>query len=300
MGLAAGRGPGSAEASNGLRILARMPSFFGYLRVVETRQFRMLTVNGIGQNYVPLLPGVKSSAYLDFIGALPRLHATLPAHPSALLIGLGAGQLVRALEASGALLTVVEIDSRVEQAARRYFGLELPHQRVHVEDGRAFLERDTATYDLVVMDAFLGEDVPGHLYTREALAAIRRRLSPGGLLAVNYTSFPDGRDARSLARTLRAEFPNVRAYNDGSRSTELASNVFVASTQPFALGGIDAAADSSAGVFLANEAHFPEAGALLLTDDYNPINVFRLGANRIWRKAMVNMIGDDRAYWTDF
>jgi spermidine synthase len=195
---------------------------------------------------------------------------------------------------------VVEIDPRVEQAARRWFGLDLPRDRIHIEDGRAFLERDTATYDLVVMDAFLGEDVPGHLYTQEALAAVRRRLSPSGLLAMNYTSFPDGRDARSLVRTLRAAFPHVRTYNDGSRSTELASNVFLASAQPFALGGVDAAADSSAGPFLANEARLPEDGALLLTDDYNPINVFRLGANRRWRQAMIRMIGNDRAYWTDF
>jgi spermidine synthase len=195
---------------------------------------------------------------------------------------------------------VVELDPRVEQAARRWFGLDFPHDRVHVEDGRAFLERDTATYDLVVMDAFLGEDVPGHLYTREAFTAIRRRLSPSGLLAMNYTSYPDGRDSRSLVRTLRATFPHVKAYNDGSGSTELASNVFLASAQPIALGGVDVAADSSAGLFLANEARFPEAGALLLTDDYNPINVFRLGATRLWRQAMIRMIGNNRAYWADF
>ena len=300
LGLVAGRGPGSSKAPGAPRILARIPSFFGYLRVVETRVFRLLTVDGIGQNYVRLVPGMKSSAYIDFIGALPRLRDSSPPHPSTLLIGLGAGELVRHLQASGANLTVVEIDPRVEQAARRWFGLDLPRDRIHIEDGRAFLERDTATYDLVVMDAFLGEDVPGHLYTQEALAAVRRRLSPSGLLAMNYTSFPDGRDARSLVRTLRAAFPHVRTYNDGSRSTELASNVFLASAQPFALGGVDAAADSSAGPFLANEARLPEDGALLLTDDYNPINVFRLGANRRWRQAMIRMIGNDRAYWTDF
>ena len=243
---------------------------------------------------------MKTSPYIDFIGSLPRLHRAAPPHPSTLLIGLGAGELVRHLEASGATVTVVEIDPRVEQAARRFFGFDLPRDRIHIEDGRAFLERDRAVYDLVVMDAFLGEDVPGHLYTREALEAIRRRLSPDGLLAINYTSFPDSRDARSLVRTLHAAFPHVRAYTDGTRSAELASNVFVASAHPFALGGIDAAADSSASAFLPNEVDLPEAGALVLTDDYNPINVLRLGANQSWRRAMIRMIGDEPAYWTDF
>ena len=47
--LAAWRVAGAAEPASALRILARTPSFFGYLRVVETRTFRMLTVNGIGR-----------------------------------------------------------------------------------------------------------------------------------------------------------------------------------------------------------------------------------------------------------
>jgi spermidine synthase len=296
--LAAWRLVDPVEAPRTFRILAKTPSFFGYLRVVETDTERMLTVNGIGQNYVSLLPDGRRSPYLEFMGALPRLHRAAPTDPAGLLIGLGAGELVSALTASGVRLTVVEIDPRIEQTARRFFGLELPRERITIADGRAFLERDSAAYDFVLMDAFLGEDVPGHLYTREAFAAIRRRLTPGGLLAINYTSIPDGRDARSLARTLQASFPHVKAFTDGSQATELASTVFVASASPIVLEGT--AAVPSVGVFLANEMRFPQAGSTLLTDDYNPINVYRLGATRRWRQAMILHIGEDWAYWADF
>jgi spermidine synthase len=300
--LVAWRSLGPAPAAGTVRILARIPSFFGYLRVVETDDERMLTVNGIGQNYVPLRPGAEHYPYLTFMGALPRIHRAAREAPSGLLIGLGAGELVAMLGPTGVRLTVVEIDPRVEEAARRFFGLNLtlPRERIHIADGRAFLERDTARYDFVFMDAFLGEDVPGHLYTREAFTAIRRRLAPGGLIAVNYTSIPDGGDVRSVARTLHAAYPHVRGFTDGSNTAELASVVFLASASPIALDGQQAAAVASVGAFLANEVRFQEAGGTLLTDDYNPINVYRLGVNRRWRQAMMRHIGDDWSYWGDF
>lgn len=297
--LLAGRGLNSPQTSDRLRILARVPSFFGYLRVVETDTRRMLTVNGIGQNYVPLRPGGEHLPYLDFIGAIPRLRRTIPPAPSGLLIGLGAGELVAKLEAAGVRLTVVEIDPRVEQVARRFFGLRLPHERLHIADGRAFLERDTTRYDFVFVDAFLGEDIPAHLFTREAFTAMRRRLTSGGLVAVNYTSLTSGRDSRSVARTLRAAFPHVRAFTDGSQATELASMVFLASASPIALDGRESAVPS-VGRFLANPARFAESGSTTLTDDYNPINVYRSGANRLWRRTMMAYIGDDWAFWGDF
>jgi spermidine synthase len=297
--LASWRAVDRAPAPGPLRILARTPSFFGFLRVVETKSLRLLTVNGIGQNYVSLEPGGRRHPYLEFIGALPRLHPSAAPHPSGLLIGLGAGELVSELSAAGVSLTVVEIDPRIEEMARRFFGLSLPHERIHIADGRAFLERDRATYDFVCMDAFLGEDVPGHLYTREAFAAMRRRLAPGGLLALNYTSLPEGVDARSVARTLRAVFPHVKVFTDGSAATDLASTVLMASASPITLAG-PRAAEESVQLFLANEAPVPAAGGLVLTDDYNPINVYRLGATRLWRSQMIGYVGEDWAYWADF
>lgn len=299
-GLAAWRGADPGGGSERLRILARTPSFFGFLRVVETDAERMLTVNGIGQNYVPLTPGGGHSAYVEFMGVLPRLHLATPRDRSGLLIGLGAGELVGQLEAAGVAVTVVEIDPKVEDMARRYFGLTLPHERIHIADGRTFLERDTGAYDFLLMDAFLGEDVPSHLYTREAFSAMRRRLAPGGLLAMNYTSFADGADTRSVARTLRAVFPHVKGFTDRDDSGDLVSTVFLASVDPIALDDVAAAALPGAGRFLTHEVRYPEPGSTLLTDDFNPINVHRLGATRRWREMMIRHIGEDWAYWADF
>ena len=298
-GLAASRWLGPGESGGPLRVVARVPSFFGTLRVVETADERILTVNGMGQNYIPLRPGVAPFPHIEFISALPRIHRAARPEPSGLLIGLGAGELVGRLEAAGLRLTVVEIDPRIEDIARRHFGLVLPRERVHIADGRAFLERDAGTYDLVVMDAFLGEDAPAHLFTREAFAAMRRRLAAGGLVAVNYTSLTGGEDLRALARTLRAAFPHVRAYTNGTTSGELGSTVFLASNEPITWVGADTASPHVQ-LFLSNEARFPEQAGTVLTDDYNPLNTYRVGANQRLRQAMIRYLGENWAYWADF
>lgn len=298
LGLLGARERTTGVSSSAVRIVASVPSFYGQLRVVEAAGYRIMTVNGIGQNYVSLTPNGFVYPYLEFMASMPRLRAGGPSRPKGLLIGLGAGQLVAMLDSAGVQLAVVEIDPRVEQLARSHFGLEHPRAQIHIEDGRAFVERDREAYDIVFMDAFLGEDVPGHLYTREALQAVHRRLAPGGLLAMNYTTITGGRDAGALARTLREVFPHVHAFTDGTEGGELASMVLVASDRELGFDASRAAGSSGAELFLSHEIELPSAGSGVLTDDHNPINTHRLGANRAWRRIMANYIGGDRDYWT--
>jgi len=283
-----------------LRIVARTPSFYGYLRVVDVGSERMLTVNGIGQNYVSLEPGAEPFPYLQFMAAVPELVSPRRAEPRGLLIGLGAGELVGLLEARGVRMAVVEIDPRIEELARRWFGLRLDRERVHIQDGRAFLARDRDTYDFVFMDAFHGEDVPGHLFTREAFEAVRRRLEPGGVLAINFTTIPEGRDAPAVIRTLREVFPEVRAYTDGTQASDLASMILLARDRPLVLDAGALRDRPGAAVFLDHEIGPDLRAATVLTDDHNPISRYRLGVGRVWRQRMIQHVGLDWAYWADF
>jgi spermidine synthase len=283
-----------------LRVIARTPSFYGDLRVVETATQRLLTVNGIGQNYVWIDGSGPPSAYLGFLAALPRWRASMASGKRALLIGLGAGELVGLLTAEGIDLDVVELDPRIEQLARRHFGLQLPPERIHFADGRAFLERDHEKYDYIFMDAFLGEEVPGHLFTRQALYAMRQRLKPGGVLAINYTTIPGGEDVRAVTRTLESVFPDVRAYTDGSEPTDLASVVLVASTTLILLKRTNDPSLATAEAFLTHRAKLDTKKSRILTDDFNPIQNYRLGATRLWRQLMIRHVGEDWAFWSAF
>ncbi|HEU5323864.1 MAG TPA: fused MFS/spermidine synthase, partial [Methylomirabilota bacterium] len=200
-----------------LRVLARTPSFYGLIRVVEKDGMRVLTVDGVGQNYVVLDQPERLSPYQAFFAAMPRMHRRAEGPPRrALVVGLGAGQLVNALGSAGIETHVVEIDPKIAESARRWFGFDLPAERVHLMDGRVFLDGDRSTpYDYLVLDAFLGDEAPWHLFTVEALQRARTRLAPGGVLLVNYTSLSGGEELRAVGATLRRVFPHVRGFTEG-------------------------------------------------------------------------------------
>jgi spermidine synthase len=285
----------------GFRVLARIPSFYGLIRVIEDPTFRVLTVDGVGQNYVAIRGKGELTPYLAFVSALPRLHQRPDGPPrSALVVGLGAGQLVGLLEAAGVRVDVVEIDPKIDQTTRRYFGFTHPAERVHIADGRIFLEREVSRYDYVILDAFLGEDIPWHLFTVQALEATRDRLAAGGLLVVNYTSVPHGRDVAAIGATLRRVFPHVSGFSEGCWD-QICAHVYLAAESPIELAAEAVSALEGRAMIRAFLRHeLPVVPGTVLTDDFNPINTYRVAASRSWREAMIRSIGADWTFWADF
>ena len=126
-----------------------------------------------------------------------------------------------------------------------------------------------------MLDAFLGDSPPSHLMTREAFAAIRRVLKPGGTLVLNsFASFEPGRDflAQSLSRTLRDVFGNVRVHGRAGHNT-----MFVAAARdsltPLREADLGAVhwrcAEDTRDTLLTLIEPNPASG-IVLTDDYNP------------------------------
>lgn len=113
-----------------------------------------------------------------------------------LMIGLGAGSLPKFFyrHFPAAQLTVVEIDPRVEEAARRYFHLPDDPQRLQVVigDGAEYVRSCGQRYDLIMVDGFNEHAHPGDLNTLPFYQACRERLSEQGLLAVNLIGLSPG------------------------------------------------------------------------------------------------------------
>lgn len=114
-----------------------------------------------------------------------------PKARSFLVLGLGGGSIPRMMLAArpGIAIDVVEIDPAVVELARRFFHLDaLPHCRVFVDDAAAFLARCADNYDVMILDAYIGEKFPEHCATREFIAAAGNCLAGEGILVVNWMS----------------------------------------------------------------------------------------------------------------
>jgi len=121
-----------------------------------------------------------------------------------LVIGAGGGNDVAiALEKGAKRVDAVEIDPRIYDLGKSHHPdhpYQDPRVHVHIDDGRAFLERTSRHFDLIVLalpDSITlvsGQSslrLESYLFTREALTSARDRLKPSGVFTMyNYYRFP--------------------------------------------------------------------------------------------------------------
>jgi SAM-dependent methyltransferase len=117
-----------------------------------------------------------------------------------LVIGAGGGNDVAAALLHGAKhVDAVEIDPRIYDLGKSHHPdhpYQDPRVSVHIDDGRAFLERTHHKYDLIALalpDSITlvsGQSslrLESYLFTKEALTSARKHLKPGGVFAMyNY------------------------------------------------------------------------------------------------------------------
>ena len=202
---------------------------------------RLLRDQGMDASYVDLA----DPAYLEF-DYLRWLRIVLRATRARRIVHVGGGAcaLARALaaeSAGGGRQEVCEVNAEVLALARAHLGLRRkPGLHVRQADGRAFIAtQPDASWDAVVIDAFIAASVPRHLVTVEALTDAAR-VAP--LLLVNIIHDRTARDVRAVAASVSAAFPYVWAL--GARS---GNTIVVGQTAPPSLDRIAAlaAADSS-------------------------------------------------------
>lgn len=131
-------------------------------------------------------------------------NSTQPEGGDTLIIGAGSGNDVAAALRRGAThVDAVEIDQRLIDLARRQHPDDPwsdPRVSVHVDDGRAFLERTDDEWDrillalpdsLTLVQGASSVRLESYLFTLEAAKTARDRLAPGGVFAMyNYYRQP--------------------------------------------------------------------------------------------------------------
>lgn len=110
-----------------------------------------------------------------------------------LLIGLGAGSLVRFLHHHFPACTIDAVDnsSQVIKLAKGYFQLQEDRRiHIHCQDGQQFLTAATArnTYDLILIDAYDEQGMSAHIYDTPFFRLCTDALRSDGLLCCNLWS----------------------------------------------------------------------------------------------------------------
>ena len=206
-------------------LLHQEETLYGSVRVTQRewrdgRTVRELWQNGGSSSAEDVATGLPAHPYATALGVL--MEPMIERVDSVLVMGGGALSLPVALACRQPELTVdvVELDPAVTRLARDYFAYggrpDWPGIHVTHEDARLFLRRSEARYDVIVLDVFDHlVTVPWTMVTVEALASMRERLAPGGVIVVNTLTPLDERRAgffRRLLATVEAVFPAVRAY----------------------------------------------------------------------------------------
>jgi spermidine synthase len=265
-------------------------SFYGELKVIDSAGARLLLINGIDNGFVDRQTMESLAPYTAFFRYLPAARSQAR---RALCIGLGAGRVPREFHVQHGLATeVVEIDPAIVTLARRYFDFpaDIP---VIVEDGRTYVERTPHRYDFVVLDAFASETLPAHLFTREFFARAQVILEPAGILAINMIGLPDGPAGaawRSVHRTLAERFAHVRAFA-GPQSPDARdryTNLFLVASQAPLPAAAELGSTAPFDSMQRGEIHVAgDAEAVVLTDDYNPLESLQLPFLVLLREDMI-------------
>lgn len=199
-------------------IIHESASRFGRIYVTEDRQglrTMLFALDGARQSVVkPGDPDHLELAYARF--AFAGLALCEQSHRF-LVVGLGGGTLPGFLRKHypDAAIDVVELDAQVVDVAKMYFGFrEDERMRVHVADGREFIERiREPSYDVIFLDAFGSYSVPPHLTTQEFLQAVRRALTSGGVAVGNIWKRAQNPLYDAMVRTYAQVFDQLFMLN---------------------------------------------------------------------------------------
>lgn len=267
-------------------------TFYGAVKVIDVDYGdavdRQLLIDGLHQGGQDLSRGLTVNRYPYLLQFIP--YRLQPNGRDCLVVGLGAGFIPAWYSARGIRTDVVDIDPLIPQLARDYFGFTT-NGDVVVADARHFLLTTPRIYDYIILDAYNGDLMPYHLLSREMFTLIAQHLRPGGVLGINFIGSigEQRRMTSSVVRTLRSVFETVDVYpvfdvaetNGGVGNLEIFS--YNGARTPLPLGevpglSIHPRVNALVRGFLRTSYPFPDdADALVLSDDYNPMDFFDAG-----------------------
>lgn len=177
--------------------------------------------DGRGMDFSGVMSRVAIGDPMYLLGLYTRVMmlalAWCPQPRDVCVVGFGGGRIPMVLRhhVPGVVVHGTESEPAVARLAQQFFGIEVDDRlTVAVEDGREYLARRAATYDVIAVDCFgsAGRH-PYHLSTREFYALCRSRLRPGGVVTTNLSVVDPLLGAK--VATFAAAFRSAWAYDAG-------------------------------------------------------------------------------------
>lgn len=171
---------------------------------------KQLLINGYGTTSLTPITKMMAHLPLAFLATPPE---------NALVVGFGMGTAFRSALSWGISATTVELVPSVPSLFGYYHldGPELlrsPLARIVIDDGRRFLERSRARYDVITVDPPPPVEAAGSslLYSQEFYSIAKKRLRADGILQQWAPGNAELAIISSIAQALKESFPYVRAF----------------------------------------------------------------------------------------
>jgi hypothetical protein len=229
--------------------LATARNFYGILRVMErvddNGPFRELQHGRIRHGMEYLAPAQRdwpTSYYGPHSGVAIALNALDQPNRRIAVVGLGTGTLA-VWGRAGDTFRFYDINPDVEPIARSWFSFlrdSKARTEVVLGDARVQLGRELAAgqsrdFDLIAVDAFSSDSIPMHLLTAECADIYRRRLAPGGVLALHISNRVLNLDpvARGMAQYLGWKAVQIISEDDPATGESSSHWVLITSNAGF-------------------------------------------------------------------
>lgn len=205
---------GTDKSSEGL--VYETESSYNYIQVLADDDYRFLRLNegqGMHSIYHPYI--------LNYGGPWSQVLVApffneAPHSPSSIeriaILGLAAGTTARQASVvyPNTIIDGYEIDPKIVQVGKQYFGMDLPMLNIITEDARWGISHSPYVYDIISVDAYRPPYIPPHLTTVEFFEIINSRLSEDGVMVINVGRSPQNRELiDDLSTTIGKIFPKI-------------------------------------------------------------------------------------------
>lgn len=270
-------------------------SIYNYLQVKDMPDKIIFSTNVLfGVQSLKVKGDELTGMYYDYALAAPILTGG----KKILILGMGTGTFAEQCKKyfPAAQIIGVEIDEKITMLAKKYFALP-EDVKVVTYDGRAFLQADKNSYDVILVDAFQDISPPFQMSSTEFFSLVRNHLNLGGIMVVNMNMRASGAGNinEHLIDTIAQNFSVLRtidargitnrvlfATNDENIFSELRNRAKSLNDEKL----------SRLMIQIAEMWQTPAIGENILTDDRAPVEILSM-------RALDNIIQAHLAYYKE-